>query len=78
VCVAPRKGVNARDLDLTRAIDPAKQKIAYYNADSMPPPNSHGRAELPDRKAAVAAAEALETPDEARARIAKGGEPPQH
>jgi reductive dehalogenase len=78
VCVEPRKGVNARDLDLTRAVDPTKQKIAYYNADTMPPPNNHGRAEVPDRKRGIAAAEALETPAQARARLAAGGAAPAH
>lgn len=78
VCVEPRKGVNKRDLDLDRVIDPATQKIAYYNANLMPPPNSHGIAFVPNRKEAVAAGELLETPDEARARIKSGGERPLH
>ena len=78
VCVEPRKGVNQRDLDLDRHIDASKQKIAYYNANVMPPPNSHGIAIFPNRKEAIAAASLLETPDEARERIKAGGPKPEH
>jgi len=78
ICVEPRRGVNERDLDLNRAIDPAKQKIAYYNADVMPPPNSHGIPYIPKRKDAIAAAALLETPAEALARVQAGGARPQH
>lgn len=78
VCVTPRKGVNKRDLDLDRKIDPATQKIAYYNANVMPPPNAYGMPVFPNRKAAIAAGELLETPDQARARIASGGPKPAH
>jgi ferredoxin len=78
ICVEPRKGVNQRDLDLKRNIDPAKQNIAYYNANVMPPPNAHGIPIFPNRKEAIAAAAILETPDEARARVAAGGPTPAH
>jgi len=78
VCVVPRKGVNERDLDLNRHIDPDKQKIAYYNANVMPPPNSHGVAVFPNRKEAIAAAASLETPAEALARKKAGGLKPEH
>jgi ferredoxin len=78
VCVEPRKGVNKRDLDLKRFIDARTQKIAYYNADRMPPPNSHGMPQLPNRKEAIAAGQLLETPDEARARVKAGGAKPMH
>jgi ferredoxin len=78
ICVEPRKGVNKRDLNLNRHVDPAKQKIAYYNANVMPPPNSHGTAIFPDRKEAIAAAALLETPAEARARMQAGGPKPEH
>ena len=78
VCVTPRKGVNERDLDLDRKIDPATQKIAYYNANVMPAPNSYGMSVFPNRKEAIAAASLLETPDEARQRIAEGGPTPKH
>lgn len=78
VCVTPRKGVNERDLDLERSVDPATQKIAYYNANLMPPANSHGMAMKPNRKEAIAAGSLLETPDEARARVRSGGDKPLH
>ena len=78
ICVEPRKGVNKRDLDLTRFIDAKTQKIAYYNADLMPPPNSHGIPYIPNRKEAIAAGKLLETPDEALARIRAGGATPMH
>ena len=76
VCVTPR-GINQRDLDLGANIDPAKQKMACYNADAMPPPNQAKPSPL-DRQAALAAAALLETPDEARTRVAAGGEAPAH
>lgn len=78
ICVTPRRGVNKRDLDLKRNIDPATQKIAYYNANVMPSPNAYGTPIFPNRKAAIAAAALLESPDEARARIATGGATPEH
>lgn len=78
VCVEPRKGVNKRDLDLKRFIDAKTQKIAYYNANQMPPPNSHGMVFMPKRKEAIAAGKLLETPDEARARVKAGGAKPRH
>jgi len=77
VCVEPRKGVNKRDLDLDRFIDAKTQKIAYYPANRMPPPNSHGMAQIPNRKEALAAAAELETPAEALARIKAGGAKPR-
>ena len=78
ICVKPRKGVNARDLDPTRHIDAEKHKIAYYNANVMPPPNSHGMPYLPNRKEAIAAAALLETPDDALVRVKAGGAKPEH
>ena len=78
VCVEPRKGVNKRDLDLNHFVDAKKQKIAYYNANLMPPPNSHGMPQIPNRKEAIAAGKLLETPDEARARVKAGGAKPLH
>jgi reductive dehalogenase len=77
VCVEPVKGTNMRDLDLGHVIDPEQQKIAVFPAAMMPVPND-ARAAPVDRKAALAAAQALETPDEARARVARGGAPPDH
>ena len=71
VCVAPVKGVNRRDLNLGRKIDPAQQKMAYYPANVMPVPNDLDPQPV-DRKAAMAAAADLETPAEATARQARG------
>ncbi|MDH3282799.1 MAG: Fe-S protein, partial [Gammaproteobacteria bacterium] len=33
VCITPPKGVNLRELNVARKVDPAKQKIAYYPAN---------------------------------------------
>ncbi len=76
--VVPR-ATNERDIDPARKVDPAAamQKMAYYHANMMPPPNDpapHGV----DRKAALAARELLETPDRARTRHAAGGPIPAH
>ena len=68
---------NRRDIDPSRQIDPAKQKIAYYHASMMPPPDSQGPSPV-NRKAALAAKDVIETPDEARARAARGEPPPAH
>ena len=78
VCVEPTRGVNQRDLHLDRHFDAASQKIAYYNADAMPPPNSHGIPMFPNRKEAIAAAASLESPQEARVRQQAGGVRPSH
>ena len=61
VCVTPRAGTNQRDLDLDKQMDPSKQKIAYYHANMMPPPDQQGPHPV-DRKAALAAAALLESP----------------
>ncbi len=71
------KGANERDIDPDRKVDAAKQRIAYYPADRMPPPDAPAPVPL-DRKAALAAAEALETPAEARQRQTEGRPPPPH
>lgn len=76
-CVLPPKGVNQRDLNLEHKIDPALQKIAYYHADVMPPPDEPDPVIL-DRKAALKAKELLETPEEAENRIATGQPKPEH
>ncbi len=78
ICVEPRKGVNERDLDTKRHIDADKQKIAYYNANLMPPPNAQGIPIFPNRKAAIEAASLLETPAEALRRAKAGGAKPKH
>ncbi len=77
VCVEPRKGVNKRDLNLDHVLDPEKQKIAYYHADRMPPPNVPEPV-IPNRKEALARANLLETPLEARQRRRAGEARPLH
>ena len=75
VCVKPVKGVSQRDLNLGREMDPAKQKIAYYQAHMMPVPNDP-RPQPVDRKAAMAEATTLETPAQAAARSSRSGDIP--
>ena len=72
------KLINRRGLDLKKGFSlKDKQKIAYTNADMLPPPNL--RAPFPvDRKAGIAAAQILETPQQARDRIRNGGLKPAH
>ena len=76
VAVTPR-ATNERDIDPSRNLDPATQKIAYYHADEMPPPDSPGPVNV-NRKAALAARDVVETPDEALARVARGEPRPAH
>jgi ferredoxin len=76
VAVTP-KATNERDIDPNRKVDPANQKMAYYHASMMPPPNDQ-TAHPVDRKAAMAAKDLLETPAQARTRIAAGGPTPAH
>ena len=74
--ILPPKGVNERDLDVKRRLDPAKQKIAYYTADLMPPGNQYDTPFPVDRKAALAKAGELETVEEAKDRNSRGGPKP--
>ncbi|MBI36129.1 MAG: Fe-S protein [Alphaproteobacteria bacterium] len=76
-CVLPPVGVNQRDLNLQRKLDSSRQKVAYYNADVMPPPDA-GDPVMLDRKAAVKAKELLETPEKALKRIEAGNPKPLH
>lgn len=69
------KDTNRRDIDRHRK--PAPAGIAYYHADMMPPPDEPGPVPV-DRKAALAAAALLETPGQARRRVAAGGAVPAH
>jgi len=71
VCIEPRKGVSQRDLNLDHKVDPANQKMAYYQAHMMPVPNDL-RPQPVDRKRAMAEADALETPMDAALRKARG------
>ena len=77
VTVEPKVGTNQRDIDPKRKVDPADQKMAYYHASMMPPPDSPGPVLL-KRKEAIAAGELLETPGEAKARKANGAGKPAH
>ena len=72
------KLINRRGLDRKKGFSlKDKQKIAYTNADMLPPPNL--RAPFPvDRKAGIAAGQILETPQQARERIKNGGLKPTH
>lgn len=76
VAVTP-KGTNQRDIDPGRKVDPANQKMAVYPASMMPPPNELGPVEV-DRKAAMAVVKLLETPGQARTRVAAAGAAPFH
>lgn len=78
VAVEPRVGTNRRDIDPARVVDPAKQRMAYYHADMMPPPDVAGTAHPVDRKAALAAAALLETPAGAWERKQRGEPAPSH
>lgn len=75
--VVTPKGVNQREINPSRKVDPAKQKMAFYPANTMPPGNQLESYPV-DRKAAVQAGALLETPVQARERLAKGGLPPEH
>jgi len=70
--------VNRRGLDIAKGAKlKDKQKIAYINADMLPPPNWSKPFPF-DRKAGLAAAAQLETPAQARERIKSGGPKPVH
>ena len=69
--VVPR-ATNQRDIDPGKAVDAARQKMAYYTADMMPPPDEPGPVPL-DRKAAMQRAGNMESPDAARQRKANKG-----
>ena len=77
VTVTPKAGTNQRDIDPSRSIDPARQKMAIFHADMMPPPDAGEPVPL-DRKAGLAAMEKVETPDEARKRLDNGVVRPPH
>lgn len=68
---------NERDIDPERAVNADKQKMAYYHANMMPPPNDPKPYPV-DRKAAMAAKDVLETVAEASIRHARGGPVPAH
>ncbi len=71
------KGTNRRDIEPDKVMDPEKQKMAYYHASMMPPPDLLEPVPV-DRKAALAAKDLLETPKQARLRLHQGGPMPAH
>ena len=75
--VIDAKATNQRDIEPDKEVDIEGQKVAYYHASMMPPPDQPDPFPV-DRKAALAAKKLLETPAEAKARKAKGGPMPDH
>jgi reductive dehalogenase len=77
ISVDPPRGTNQRDIEPDRQVDAAKQKMAYYPANTMPAPDQKAPKPI-DRKAAVKAGQLLERPSEAYLRHKAGGASPQH
>ncbi len=75
--VIDAKATNQRDIEPEKEVDIEGQKIAYYHASMMPPPDQPDTFPV-DRKAALAAKGLLETPAEAKVRKVKGGPMPDH
>lgn len=76
--VVKPKRTNYRMLDIAKGDSfKDKQKLTYTNADMLPAPDEQG-AHPTDRKLGAEAAEKLETPNGARARMARGGPKPAH
>jgi len=72
------KHINRRGLDLQKTAKmKQKHRVSYHNASMLPPPDFREPFRI-DRKEALAAADVLETPDEARERIRRGGPKPAH
>lgn len=76
VATRPR-ATNERELRPHHHVAAERQKIAYYHADQMPPPDQAGPYPL-DRRAALAAAAKVETPAAALARRERGEAVPLH
>ena len=74
---ADARATNERDIEPQRKVDIDGQKVAYFHANMMPPPDQPKPFPV-DRKAALKAQGLLEKPDEARARVAAGGPTPDH
>ncbi|MFM1886896.1 MAG: hypothetical protein RL026_2053 [Pseudomonadota bacterium] len=68
-CAVAPAGANAREIDPTRRAGRHSQRIAIYPAAMNPPADAAGAVPV-DRKAALAAARTLESPEEARRRRA--------
>ena len=69
--IVPPKGTNARNLDMEGDKVAARQQIAHYTADMLPPGDAIGVPVKLVRKEALARADAAETPAEARARVGR-------
>ena len=78
VCITPPHGANERDIDPGRRIDVGKHRIAYYHADMMPAPDAMDSVVDVDRKIGLVAADKVESPAAARARLARGAPAPLH
>ncbi len=73
----PVSGTNERDLNLEADTSGKRTPVGYYHAADNPPPDQ--MAPFPvSHKDAIARAAQLETIEEARARAARGGQPPSH
>jgi reductive dehalogenase len=75
--VVVAKSTNQRDIDPDRKVDIVGQKVAYYPADAMPPPDQPDPYPI-KRKEAIEFSKNLETPAEAVARVARGEGRPRH
>ena len=69
--IVPPKGTNARNLDMEGDKVAARQQIALYTADILPPGDAIGVPVKLVRKEALARADEAETPAEARARVGR-------
>ena len=76
IAVKP-KATNARDVDPKRKVDLRSKTIAFYPASVMPPPDAAQVVPV-DRKAAMLARDAVESPASARRRVAERGRVPSH
>ena len=79
VSVEPKSGINVTKIKTSFDVKGAKrkEKIAYYNADVLPPPGS--KEPFPaDRKTALAMGEHIETPEQAQERRRRGDPVPLH
>ena len=71
------RGTNERDLDLTRDTTGKKSPVGYYHAADMPLPDATQPVPTNHREA-IKRASLVETPDEARSRVAEAGPRPKH
>lgn len=70
--ILPEKGTNARELDMDGGRIAAKQKIAHYEPDMLPPGDNQWTPVKLDRKEAIRRGEAAESPATARVRVGRG------